>query len=74
MGIVGGGAMATHLIAHEREVLPIPPGVDLWQAAAIPEAFLTAYDALFLQAGLSAGESVLIHACASGIGTASRSG
>ncbi|MGF1468682.1 MAG: NAD(P)H-quinone oxidoreductase [Sandaracinaceae bacterium] len=70
MGIVGGGAMATHLVAHEREVLPVPEGIELTEAAAIPEAFLTAYDAVFLQAGLAPGERLLIHAVASGVGTA----
>lgn len=70
MGIVGGGAMATHLLAHEREVLPVPDGLDLSRAAAIPEAFLTAYDAVFLQAGATGGEHVVIHAVASGVGTA----
>jgi NADPH2:quinone reductase len=70
MGIVGGGAMSTHVVVHEREVLRVPAGVPLAHAAAIPEAFLTAYDALFHQAALAAGETVLIHAVASGVGTA----
>jgi NADPH2:quinone reductase len=70
MGIVGGGGMATYLVAHEREVIPTPPGLAPSEAAAIPEAFLTAYDALFLQAGLKAGETALVHAVASGVGTA----
>jgi NADPH:quinone reductase len=70
MGVVGGGAMATHLVVHEREAIAVPPGMDLSEAAAIPEVFLTAYDALFLQAGLSLGQTVLIHAAASGVGTA----
>jgi len=69
MGIVPGGAMATHLITHERETLPVPADVDLTTAAAIPETFLTAFDALFLQAQLKMGEQVLIHAVGSGIGT-----
>ncbi|MFW5924684.1 MAG: NAD(P)H-quinone oxidoreductase [Myxococcota bacterium] len=70
MGIAGGGAMATHLVAHEREVLPVPDGMALVDAAAVPEVFLTAYDALFLQGGLGLGQAVLIHAAASGVGTA----
>ncbi|MEQ8726780.1 MAG: NAD(P)H-quinone oxidoreductase [Sandaracinaceae bacterium] len=70
MGIVGGGAMATHLLVHERELMRVPEGVALSHAAAIPEAFLTAYDALFAQAQLAAGEHVLVHAVASGVGTA----
>ncbi len=70
MAIASGGAMATHVIAHERELLPVPAGLELVQAAAIPEVFMTAYDALFLQAGLGIGQYALIHAVASGVGTA----
>ncbi|HJL19231.1 MAG TPA: NAD(P)H-quinone oxidoreductase [Sandaracinaceae bacterium LLY-WYZ-13_1] len=70
MGIVPGGAMATHLVVHEREAIGVPDGLAISHAAAIPEAFLTAYDALFAQAELAAGEQVLIHAVASGVGTA----
>ena len=70
MGIVGGGAMATHVTVSAREAIPVPSRLSSAEAAAIPEAFLTAYDALFLQAGLRMGESVLIHAVGSGVGTA----
>lgn len=70
MAIAPGGAMATHLVAHERELLRVPAGIDLTHAAAIPEVFLTAYDALFLQAGLGMGQYALVHAIGSGIGTA----
>lgn len=70
MAIVGGGAMARRITLHERELMPVPAGVGLVEAAAIPEAFLTAWDALVLQAQLAAGERVLIHAVASGVGTA----
>lgn len=70
MGIVAGGAMATHLVVHEREAIRVPRGLALTHAAAIPEAFITAYDALFEQAELKAGEDVLIHAVGSGVGTA----
>lgn len=69
MAIVGGGAMVGRLTLHERELLPVPPGIDLVAAAAIPEAFLTAWDAL-TRAQLCGGETVLIHAAASGVGTA----
>lgn len=69
MAIVGGGAMVGRLTLHERELLPVPDGLDLVAAAAIPEVFLTAWDAL-AQARLRAGETVLIHAAASGVGTA----
>lgn len=70
MGVVGGGGMATHLLVHHRELIRVPEGLALTHAAAIPEAFLTAYDALFDQAQLAAGEHVLVHAIASGVGTA----
>jgi len=70
MGLVAGGAMATHVCVHEREVIRVPKGLPLVHAAAVPEAFLTAYDALFDQARLGAGEHVLIHAVGSGVGTA----
>ena len=69
MGIVAGGGMATHLVVHAREALPVPEGLDLDQAAAIPEVFLTAYDAL-RQADLRPGETLLIHSAGSGVGTA----
>jgi NADPH2:quinone reductase len=70
MGIVGGGAFAEKLVAHERECVPIPAGTSFADAAALPEAFFTAFDALVLQGGLRSSESVLIHAVASGVGTA----
>lgn len=70
MGIVGGGGHAEYLCVHEREAMPAPSTLSWEQAAAIPEAFLTAYDALFRRIGLRAGETVLIHAVASGVGTA----
>ncbi len=70
MGIIGGGGMAEHVVVHEGEVMPAPAALSLEQAAAIPEAFLTAYDALVLQGGLRIGQSALIHAAASGVGTA----
>jgi putative PIG3 family NAD(P)H quinone oxidoreductase len=69
-GIVGGGAQAEYVIAHEREAVPIPANLDFEQAAAVPEAFITAHDALETQAGARPGESVLIHAVGSGVGTA----
>lgn len=70
MGIVGGGAMATHLVVHERETVRVPSGMPLEEAAAIPEVFMTAYDAVFGQAGLRMGEVLLVHAVGSGVGTA----
>jgi putative PIG3 family NAD(P)H quinone oxidoreductase len=70
MGIVGGGAYAERLVTHERMVLPIPDTVPIEDAAAIPEVFITAYDALVAQGGLTAGRTALVHAGASGVGTA----
>lgn len=69
-GIVGGGAYAEAVVVHARTLAPIPQGVSFTDAAAFPEAFLTAYDAMVLQAGLAAGEVVLVHAVGSGVGTA----
>ncbi|MBK7539203.1 MAG: NAD(P)H-quinone oxidoreductase [Myxococcales bacterium] len=69
MAIVGGGAMAGKVTLHERELLAVPAGLELIAAAAIPEVFLTAWDALG-QADLRAGQTVLVHAAASGVGTA----
>ena len=70
MGLVGGGAFAERLVTHEREAMPVPAALELAPAAAVPEAFLTAFDALVLQGGLRAHSRVLIHAVASGVGTA----
>ncbi|MFV0259293.1 MAG: NAD(P)H-quinone oxidoreductase [Acidimicrobiales bacterium] len=70
MGIVGGGAYAEQLVADERQVMPIPAGVSVADAAAIPEVFLTAFDALVVQGGLTMGRWALVHAGGSGVGTA----
>jgi putative PIG3 family NAD(P)H quinone oxidoreductase len=70
MGIVGGGAYAERLVTHERQCVAVPRLVGVDDAAAIPEVFLTAWDALVLQGGLSSGRWALVHAGASGVGTA----
>jgi len=70
MGIVGGGGMATHIAVHEREVMPVPEGLSTVEAAAVPEAFLTAFDALFAVGDLGIGQTVLLHSVGSGVGTA----
>ncbi|MGZ3331360.1 MAG: NAD(P)H-quinone oxidoreductase [Gemmatimonadaceae bacterium] len=70
MGIIGGAGHAEYLCVHEREAMPVPKGMSWEDAGAIPEVFLTAYDALFNRLALSAGETVLIHAVGSGVGTA----
>jgi NADPH:quinone reductase len=69
-GICGGGAYAEALVVHSRELARMPGGMTFTDAAAIPEAFITAWDALVVQAGLGAGERVIIHAAGSGVGTA----
>jgi NADPH2:quinone reductase len=70
MGVVAGGGMATHVVVHAREAMRAPVGMPLEEAAAIPEVFLTAYDALFVQAQLALGELLLVHAVGSGVGSA----
>lgn len=69
-GIVGGGAHAEFLVTHERQAAAIPKNLDWEQAAAVPEAFITAHDALWKQAELALGENLLIHAIGSGVGLA----
>jgi putative PIG3 family NAD(P)H quinone oxidoreductase len=70
MGLIQGAAFAEQVVVHERTLMPVPAPLDLVDAAAVPEAFLTALDALVSQGNLVAGEWVLIHAAASGVGTA----
>lgn len=69
-GIVGGGGQAEYLTTHPRLLARIPDGLDFARAAAVPEAFVTAHDALVTQGRLAPGETVLIHAVGSGVGTA----
>jgi NADPH2:quinone reductase len=70
MGILGGGGYAQYVTLHERMAVRVPAGISLEEAGAIPEVFMTAFDALFRQMNLSEGETVLIHAVGSGVGTA----
>jgi len=70
MGIEAGGAYAERIATHERQLLRVPDGLDLVEAAAIPEVFLTAWDALVVRGGLTIGRWALVHAGASGVGTA----
>lgn len=70
MGIIGGGGQAEYVLSHEGLLVEIPANLDFVQAAAVPEVFMTAHDALFTQGGLQMGERVLIHAVGSGVGTA----
>ena len=69
-GLLGGGGYATKVITHHRMAIPIPDSWGFVQAAATPEVYFTAYDALFNRANLQMGESVLVHAAGSGVGTA----
>jgi NADPH2:quinone reductase len=69
-GLVGGGGYAEAIVTHERALAKIPDGISFEHAAAIPEAFITAHDAIVGQAALAGGESLLIHAVGSGVGTA----
>ena len=70
MGLVGGGGYAEMLVTEASHVVPMPRGLQFVECAAVPEAFCTAYDALVLQGGLQPGQTVLIHAAGSGVGTA----
>jgi NADPH2:quinone reductase len=69
-GITAGGAQAELVVVPASNLARIPPELDWVQAGAMPETFITAHDALFTRAGLHMGERVLVHAAASGVGTA----
>jgi NADPH2:quinone reductase len=70
MAIVGGGGQAELAVVHERQAMPVPDALDWPAAGGTPEVFTTAHDALFTQAGLGAGERLLVHGAAGGVGTA----
>ena len=69
-GLVGGGGYAEAIVSHERALAKMPDGMSWQDAAAVPEAFITAHDAIVTQAGLRSGEVLLVHAVGSGVGTA----
>jgi len=69
-GLIGGGAHAEYVVTHERLLAEVPEALTWADAAAIPEAFITAHDALWKQARLRPGETVLVHAVGSGVGLA----
>src|SRR5262249_4205161 len=69
-GIIGGGGQAEYVTVPENHLARIPDKLDWTEAAAVPEVFMTAHDALFTQCELKMRESVLIHAAGSGVGTA----
>ncbi|MDP4240446.1 MAG: NAD(P)H-quinone oxidoreductase [Bacteroidota bacterium] len=70
MGLLSGGGYAQYVIMHEDMVMAVPDTLNLVNAAAIPEVFLTAYQSLVWLSHLQARETILIHAGASGVGTA----
>jgi NADPH2:quinone reductase len=67
--LVAGGGYAEYCAVPVEQCLPVPSGLSLTQAAALPETFFTVWTNLFQRAGLKSGESVLLHGGASGIGT-----
>jgi putative PIG3 family NAD(P)H quinone oxidoreductase len=70
MGIVAGGGQAELAVVHERILMAVPENLSWSEAGAVPEVFTTAYDGVFTQAGLKAGERLLVHGGAGGVGTA----
>ena len=67
--LVPGGGYADYCIAHETNALPIPAGLTAIEAAAIPETYFTVWTNVFVRGALKAGETLLVHGGASGIGT-----
>jgi NADPH:quinone reductase len=70
MGIVAGGGQAEYLVTAAAHCARVPPTFDLVEAGGIPEAFITAHDAMVVQGELMSGQQVLVHAVGSGVGTA----
>ncbi len=69
-GITAGGGQAEFVLTQDEQIARIPPNLNYTEAAAIPEAFMTAYDAVWTQGKLETGEKLLIHAVGSGVGLA----
>ncbi len=69
-GLVGGGGLADRVVVHERHVYAVPERLDEQEAAAVPEAFVTAHDAIVAQAGLRAGDVLLVNGASGGVGSA----
>jgi NADPH:quinone reductase len=67
---VAGGGQAELAVVHERILMPVPEALGWPEAGGVPEVFTTAHDAVFTQAGLRAGEHLLVHGGAGGVGTA----
>jgi putative PIG3 family NAD(P)H quinone oxidoreductase len=70
MALVIGGGYAEYCLAHKSHCLPVPPGLDMIEAAAIPETFFTVWHNVFERGRLASGEALLVHGGSSGIGTA----
>jgi len=70
LGLVGGGGLADRVVVHQRCATATPEALDEAGAAAVPEAFITAHDAIRSQAGLAIGETLLVHGAAGGVGSA----
>lgn len=70
MAITAGHAQAEYVLADHTTLAKVPQNLSFAEAAAIPEAFITAHDAIFAQSGLAAGETLLVHAVGSGVGLA----
>jgi NADPH2:quinone reductase len=67
--LVAGGGYAEYCVAHESHALPVPTGLSMAEASAVPETFFTVWSNVFERAGLRSGESILVHGGSSGIGT-----
>jgi NADPH:quinone reductase len=70
MAVVAGAGQAELAVVHQSQLMPVPDGLSWPGAGGFPEVFMTAYDAIFGQAGLQAGETLLVHGAAGGVGTA----
>lgn len=67
--LLPGGGYAEHVVTHQDHALPVPDGLSMAQAAALPETFFTVWSNVFMRAGLRAGQRFLVHGGSSGIGT-----
>src|SRR5204862_7253543 len=69
-GLVGGGGLADRVVVHERHVTAVPGNLADDVAAAVPEAYITAHDAVFTQCGLQLGETLLVNGANGAVGSA----
>ena len=69
-GLVGGGGLADRVVVHERHVTAVPANLTDEAAAAVPEAYITAHDAVFTQCGLEMGETLLVNGANGAVGSA----